>query len=136
LLIGSLQAWIFKAKIKSRLYVFISFSLLGGLIGGLIGGALFNSGLRISILIGGVNGVLAGGISSFAQNRLMGNKKYGVRWFLFNAVSWAIIFSIAWTIGWNPYNLILTALAGGFLIIASGISLVVFLRKTPQIEFS
>jgi len=137
LIIGSLQAWIFKAKIKSRVGVFIGFSLLGGIAGGLLSGALINSGIRTSVIIGAINGILAGGISSFAQNRLMGNKKYGSRWFFYNLISWAVIYSIAWAVAWRPDtdNLIL-ALTGGFIIIASGISLVVFLRQTPQIEFS
>ena len=135
LIIGSLQAWIFKSKIKSRIYVFISFSLLGGLLGGLIGGILINSGTRSSVIVGAVNGILAGGISSLAQNRLMGNKKYGARWFLYNLISWAAIYSIAWTVAWKPNTLTL-ALASAFIMVASGISLVVFLRKTPQIEFS
>ena len=135
LLIGSLQAWIFKSKIKSRIRTFIAFSLLGGVIGGFLGGLFMNGGMREPFTIGAINGLLAGGISSLAQNRLMGNKKYGARWFFYNAVSWAVIYSIAWRLAWDP-NTITLALAGGFLMIASGISLVIFLRKTPQIEFS
>jgi MFS family permease len=136
LLLGSLQAWIFKSKIRSRLYIFIVVSLLGGLIGGFVGGWLLDSGLEVPLIIGAINGLLAGGISSLAQSRLMGNKKYGLRWFLYNSVSWAFIFALAWLIGWSPMNTTLIALAGGFLIVASGISLVLFLRSTPQIEFS
>lgn len=137
LLIGSLQAWIFKAKIKSRVYIFIFFSLLGGVIGGILGGALINTGVRTSIIVGAVNGALSGGISSLAQNRLMGNKKYGARWFFYNTVSWAIIYALAWAFAWKPESSsFILALAGGFIVVASGISLVAFLRKTPQIEFS
>jgi hypothetical protein len=136
LLLGIIQALIFRSKIKSRLYVFIAVSLLGGVVGGFVGGLLLNSGLYVQPIIGAVNGLLAGGISSLAQNRLMSNKKYGWRWFLYNSISWALIFAIAWAIGSDPNNLPLVALAGGFLIVACGISLVLFLRKTPQIEFS
>jgi len=136
LFLGSLQAWIFKSKIKSRLYVFIVVSLLGGLVGGFVGGLILNSGLDSAVIIGAINGLLAGGISSLAQNSLMGNKKYGARWFLYNTISWAFLFAIAWLIGWSPMNTILVALAAGFLMVASGISLVLFLRRTPQIEFS
>ena len=136
LLLGALQAWIFRSKIKSRLYVFIIVSLLGGLVGGFVGGLLLDSGLEVSFLIGAINGLLAGGLSSLAQNKLMGNKKYGVRWFLYNSISWAFIFAIAWIIGWSPMNIALVALAAAFLMVASGISLVAFLRRTPQIEFS
>ena len=136
LFLGSLQAWIFKSKIKSRLYVFIAVSLLGGLVGGFVGGFLLNLGLNLAPLIGAINGLLAGGISSLAQNSLMGNKKYGVHWFLYNSISWASLFAIAWLIGWSPMNTILVAVAAAFLMVASGISLVFFLRNTPQIEFS
>ena len=136
LLLGSLQAWVFKSKIRSRLNVFIAVSLLGGVIGGLVGGLLLNSGLEVPILIGAINGALAGGLSSWIQNRLMGNQKYSSQWFSYNLISWACIFAIAWLIGWSPMNTTLIALAGGFLMVASGISLVAFLRRTPQIEFS
>lgn len=136
LLLGSLQAWVFRSKIKSRLPLFIFVSLLGGLIGGFVGGLVFDSGLEVSVIIGAINGFLAGGISSLAQNKLMSNKKYGLRWFLYNSLSWAFIFAIGWLIGWSPMNTTRIALAGGFLMVATGISLVVFLRQTPQIEFS
>jgi len=136
LLLGSLQAWVFRSKIKSRLSIFIFVSLLGGVIGGLVGGLLLDSGLDVPLIIGAINGLLAGGLSSLAQNKLMSNKKYGLRWFFYNALSWAIIFAIGWLIGWSPMNTTLIALAGGFLMVATGISLVVFLRQTPQIEFS
>jgi hypothetical protein len=136
LLLGSLQAWVFRSKIKSRLSIFIFVSLLGGLIAGLVGGLLLDSGLDVPLIIGAINGLLAGGISSLVQNKLMRNKKYGMRWFFYNSLSWAIIFAIGWLIGWSPMNTTLIALAGGFLMVATGISLVVFLRQTPQIEFS
>lgn len=136
LLLGIIQALIFRAKIRSRLNVFIAVSLLGGVLGGFVGGLILNSGLYVQPIIGAVNGLLAGGISSLAQNRLMGNKKHGLRWFAYNSSSWALIFAIAWAIGSDPNNLPLVALAGSFLMVASGVSLVLFLRRTPQIEFS
>jgi hypothetical protein len=105
-------------------------------VGGFVGGFLLNLGLNVAPLIGAINGLLAGGISSLAQNSLMGNKKYGVHWFLYNSISWASLFAIAWLIGWSPMNTILVAVAAAFLMVASGISLVFFLRNTPQIEFS
>ena len=136
LLLGVIQALIFRSKIRSRLSLFIFFSLLGGIVGGVLGGLLLNAGLYVQPIIGAVNGLLAGGISSLAQNRLMSNKEYGFRWFSYNAISWAVIFAIAWAIGSDPTNLALVAVAGAFLMVASGISLVAFLRRTPQIEFS
>jgi hypothetical protein len=136
LLVGGLQAMIFRSKIRSRLPTFIAFSLLGGIAGGLVGGILMAGGFIMPLVIGALNGFLAGAISSLAQNRLMENIKYSGRWFLYNAVSWAIIFAIGWLIGWQQGNLTNVAIAGAFIMIASGISLVVFLRGTPQIEFS
>ena len=136
LLVGSLQAMIFRSKIRSRLPTFIAFSLIGGIAGGFVGGFLMERGPVLSLVVGALNGFLAGAISSLAQNRLMGNIKYGGRWFLYNAISWAIIFAIGWRIGWQQGNFTNVAIAGAFIMIASGIGLVLFLRETPQIEFS
>ena len=136
LFVGTLQAMIFRSKIRSRLPTFILFSLLGGIAGGLVGGILMEGGFIMPLVIGALNGFLAGAISSVAQNKLMGNIKYSARWFLYNAVSWAIIFAIGWRIGWQQGDFTNVAIAGAFIMIASGISLVVFLRGTPQIEFS
>lgn len=136
LLIGSIQAWIFRNKIKSRKYVFILVSMLGGMIGGLVSGLMINAGLNAPIVLGAVTGALAGGTSSFVQNRLMGNFRHGASWFIYSTISWAVIFAIGWAIGWWADQGTDIALAGAFLIIATGISLAVFLNRTPQIEFS
>ncbi len=136
LVIGSIQAWIFRANIKARTYVFIGFALLGGAIAGLFGGMLLDAEIKNSIIVGAVTGAFAGGVSSVAQNNVMGNKKYGSKWLTYSVISWSIIFAIGWTIGWDPTNALGLAIAAGFLMIASGISLIVFLNNTPQIEFS
>lgn len=136
LLVGSLQAMIFRSKIKSRLQVFVLFSLLGGVVGGIIGGLMSGNVTNSGTVIGAVIGLLAGGISSLAQNKLMGNAKFGTRWFLYNAISWSVIFAIAWSIGWQEDAWANVAIAAAFIMIASGIGLVVFLRTTPQVEFS
>jgi len=135
-LLGGIQAWVFRSKIRSRPLVFVAFSLMGGLIGGLVGGLMINSGLIQPVVIGIINGFLSGGISSLAQNRMMANKKYGTRWFLYNIFSWPVIFAVAWSIAWQSTNIIILAAAGIFVVIASGIGLVIFLRGSPQIEFS
>lgn len=135
-LIGGLQAWIFRDHIKSRVALFIGFSLLGGLMAGLIGGSLINGGIREPFIIGFISGALTGGISSFSQNRVMKNTRYAQQWLFYNLISWAVIFSIGWFIGWSPYNFIALAFAAAFLLIATGIGLVVFLNRNPQIEFS
>lgn len=136
LLVGGVQAWIFKARIKSRAHIFIIFSIVGGLIGGVIGGLLLNAGINDPIVIGMANGALAGGISSGGQNMVMKNKNQGTRWLVYSIVSWGIIFSIGWIIGWRPESGTEMAMATIFLLAASGISLAVFLNNTPQIEFS
>lgn len=140
LLIASLQAWIFKSKLKSRI-AFVAFALLGGVIGGIAGGYFINRDFLLgndtmrSLTVGAINGALAGGLSSLAQNKVMGNRENGIRWFLYNLISWTVIDMIAWRIAWIP-NIQTLALAGGFILAVSGMGLVIFLRKTPQIEFS
>ena len=136
LLVGSIQAWIFRARIKSRGYIFVGFSLLGGLLAGFVGGTIINSGINGSFVIGLINGSIAGGFSSLAQNRIMGNNRYGMNWFVYSVISWAIIFSIGWVIGWDAVSMVRIASAGGFLVIASGIGLAIFLYNNPKVEFS
>ena len=136
LLVGSVQAWVFKTRIIARVHLFIIFSVIGGLVAGLIGGMLIDSGLRVPILVGGINGALAGGLSSLSQNKIMRNNKHGQMWFLYSAISWSLIFGVGWIIGWQATNAGILALAAVFLMISSGISLVFFLNRVPQIEFS
>lgn len=136
LLIGSIQAWIFRDRIRSRRSIFIAASLLGGVIGGLVSGLLINAHIEEPILLGAVAGALAGGISSLVQNRLMRNFSHGVSWLIYSTLSWAVIFAAGWAIGWWPDRGLDIALAGAFVIIATGVSLAVFLNRTPQIEFS
>lgn len=136
LLVGSVQAWIFKTKIKSRAYVFIAFSTIGGVVAGIVSGSLIDSGILAPLVIGGINGLIAGGISSLSQNQVMRNEKNGSRWFFYSSISWAIIFSIGWLIGWMPGSGMALAFAIIFIMLTSGISLAIFLNNTPQIEFS
>lgn len=135
-LVGGIQSWIFKDRIKSRVMLFIGFSLLGGLIAGLVGGGLMRGGILQPFVIGFINGAISGGVSSFSQNQVMKNSRYAQQWFFFNLISWAVIFSIGWFIGWDPYDIVALAFAAAFLLIASGISLVIFLNRNPRIEFS
>ena len=137
LLLGSMQAGVFRAKIRSRPIVFVIFSLAGGLAGGFVGGLLINSGINDQpALIGVINGAISGGLSSLIQNGMMGNKKYGGRWFLYNLLSWPLIFAVAWSLAWQTGQFVLLAMAGAFVVIVSGIGLALFLRRSPQIEFS
>jgi hypothetical protein len=136
LLIGTIQAWIFKLKIRSRTPTFIAFSILGGMLAGLVGGLLKNARLDSPFIIGIIVGALAGGISSAGQNQVMRNIKYGSKWLVYSIISWAAIFSVGWVIGWRAERGIDMALAAGLLMIASGISLAIFLNRTPEIEFS
>lgn len=116
--------------------MFVAFSIVGGVAAGFIGGFLINSGFLNPFIIGMISGAVIGGISSVGQNMVMNNTKHGVKWLQYSVISWAIIFSIGWTIGWQPKSAAELALAVIFLMVASGISLVVFLNNTPEIEFS
>ncbi|NMC34703.1 MAG: hypothetical protein GYA36_19950 [Veillonellaceae bacterium] len=144
LLVGSIQSWVFKARIKSRALLYIFFSILGGAVAGLFGGILMNSGLNYGagngFIVGGVTGAIAGGISSLAQNGVMNNSRYGSKWFGYSFFSWAITFAIGFAISWGLRGAvdetISLALSAAFLMISSGIALVIFLNNTPQIEFS
>jgi uncharacterized membrane protein YuzA (DUF378 family) len=134
LAVGSVQAWIFKSRIKSRIPLFVGFAALGGVIGGLFGGILINSGINTPFIIGAINGGIAGATSSTIQNRIMGNSRYGTNWLTYSSISWLIVFAIGWAIGWEPSTSNL-ALASVFMLIGSGIGLWIFLNNTPQIEF-
>lgn len=136
LLVGAIQASIFKARIKSRSNLFVIFAVLGGLAGGLLGGILRDTGINSSIIIGAIVGGVAGGLSSLLQNGIMHNSKYSSKWFVFSLISWAIIYGIGWTISWGIGGTIGLASAAVFLMVGSGIALVSFLSQNPQIEFS
>ncbi len=135
LLVGSIQAWIFRTRIKTRIPLFIALAVLGGLAGGLVGGLLINAGVNQPWLIGAFNGGIAGAASSIAQNGIMGDNKYSGKWLSYGIISWLIIFAIGWTIGWQPENIMPLAIAGAFLVISSGVGLAIFLGLVPQIEF-
>jgi hypothetical protein len=136
LLVASIQSWVFKSKIRSRIHVYILFAVIGGIIAGLIGGVLIDMGLEVPFLIGGINGAITGGVSSLGQSQVMGNEKYRNKWFLYSVFSWSSIFAVGWVIGWHALNIMNLAFAAMFLMIASGISLAFFINTTPQIEFS
>lgn len=136
LLVGSVQAWVFKGKVKSRIPMFIAFSIVGGLVAGICGGLIIDGGLHSPFIVGLVSGAIAGGLSSSGQNSVMRNSKYGSKWFIYSIFSWSIIFAITWVIGWLPDTGTDMAVASLFLMIASGVGLAVFLNQVPQIEFS
>jgi hypothetical protein len=135
LLVGSVHAWIFKARIKSRIPLFVIFALFGGVVGGVVGGIMIASGAVQPLLVGAVNGSVAGAVSSATQNSVMNNRRFASRWLTFSIVSWMVVFAIGWAIGWQPKAASALALAAAFLMIASGASLTFFLRQNPQLEF-
>jgi hypothetical protein len=138
LLVGSIQAWIFKAHVRSRINLFLVNTAIGGLAGGFVGG-IFLYFTTSPWVIGGIIGLVGGFISSLLQNQIMHNSKYGSKWTAFNALTWMVIYSVTWAISWELGQVNQIAgmvLAVIFLMIASGIALVVFLNNNPQIEFS
>lgn len=133
--VGAVQSWVFRNQIKTTQFQYILFAAAGGFVGGLIAGLSFNL-TRVGFFIGGINGMIAGGLGSYLQGKLMVNSKYHTQWFQFNAISWAIIFGLGWTISWGIYGSTGIAFGAAFILIASGISLLVFLKNNRHIEFS
>jgi serine/threonine protein kinase len=134
LIVAGIQATQFKSRIKNRLVTFFVISFFGGIIGGIGGGLLLNANINQAFVVGCLNGAIAGGLSSLAQNRIMRNSRYGKNWFWYSLISWTLIFGVGWSIGWQA-DVIRFGLAAAFLIIATGFSLLIFLRQVPQIEF-
>jgi hypothetical protein len=140
-LVGSVQSIILKTHIQDRRAAFISFSLVGGVVAGIVGGFLLETGIASygigsGLFVGLINGAIAGGLSSSLQNNVMGKKKHANKWFQYSVFSWAIVYSLGWAIAFS--NRTVLGLAGSVLVlmIASGISLLLFINNTPEIEFS
>ena len=140
LIVGTIQSMILKTHIQDRRAAFVAFSLVGGVLAGIAGGLLLDSGLRSGfgsgLFVGLINGAIAGGVSSSLQNNVMGKKKYSPKWFQYSLFSWAIVFSLGWAVSFSNQNVLGLAISALILMVSSGISLVIFINNTPEIEFS
>lgn len=163
-MVGTIQIIIFSGRIKTRRFVYLLFLVIGGAAGGLIGSLLlhalyilgwyphnvssFLEKLMASLIwsiIGFVVGIITGGIigftSSIMQNYIMKNTKYGIRWFLYNLISWSIIYSVGLAISLGlgvliEFPFMGDAIASVIIMVSHGVSIVLFLNYSPQIEFS
>lgn len=162
--VGIIQVLRFRGQIKARQYVFLVISGLGGAFGGLTGGMLYYFFMEIinpngsiysgnppffnsflwsleGLIIGVVNGGIIGFSTSLLQNYLMNNSKYSLRWFIYNLLSWSCICSIGWALimiteALIDFPFLGDAVASIFIMVTHGFSFILFLKYSPQIEFS
>jgi hypothetical protein len=161
LIVGMIQGFILKGKIKSRKQFFSLLSIAGGMCGGVVGGLVYyleflfladfgvsnmtanSAGFIWSIaglIMGVVSGITVGGVNSLLQNFVMNNSKHSSKWFFYNLISWSMVLGIGWALnlGVNRiYSLpfIGDAVASMFILVAHGIGIIAFLALSPQIEF-
>ncbi len=162
ILTGIIQLIIFKDRVKTRKLMYLFFLAISGCAGGLFSYLTlyilgwFNSEIEFSNFerlttsliwssIGLITGLICGGIigtmSSLIQNYIMKNRHYSFRWFVYSLLSWSIFYGIglASALGLDyliDFPFIGDAVASFFIMIAHGLSLVIFLYFSPQIEFS
>ena len=141
LLLGCIQAWVFKYRLRQEKRLpFILITAAGGLIAGLVMGIITrviadNTGqIFINVVTGAIMGAIGGGIASFGQNRFLGGGA-ARKWLWFNLISWAVIWSIGWQLAILIHGAPGNATSAAFILILSGVSLSVFLQKTPELEF-
>lgn len=137
LLVGSVHSWIFRNNInRSRVALFILSATVGGIVGGLIVGSLTNSsGLDNPYMAGFLIGGIAGTVSSLGQNLFMQSRGLQSKWFLFNLISWSLIWTVGTQISWSATTATGLGAAATFIIVASGAAISLFLRYYPEIEF-
>lgn len=142
LLLGLLQAWVFKSRLriaKRAMYVLIT--TLSGLIGGAVVGVIGNMVLANShvflpnVVAGLVIGAIGGCVASLGQNAFLGNASAAVKWFLFNLISWAVIWGMGWLVASLIAGPVGTSIGAGLILLLSGASLQVLLKYSPEIEF-
>jgi hypothetical protein len=116
--------------------IFILSSVIGGAIGGAIAGLLTDlDSISDPIAAGAVIGSVAGSISSLGQNLFMRSQGMQSKWFLFNLLSWPIIWIMGISITWSNHSIPSIASGAALIIISSGASLSLFLHKFPEVEF-
>lgn len=142
LIIGIVQSFIFRRTIRGAgVVLFVLLTTVSGAVGGLIGGMIMLwlqlpvwafYGLFIGAIIGGSAGALA----SLGQNLFLRNQGSGSKWFIWNTLSWAIVWGIGWYISWLSAATVLdNATGAAFMIITLGIILSTLLYTSPSIEF-
>lgn len=114
--------------------LFILITVLSGVIGGAIGGALLQSRQIGAPELGLVAGAVTGLLTSFGQSFMIHNEAKS-KWLVWNTIGWALALYTGWALslavgGWSG-----TAIGAGLIMIAMGVSLVLFLRLSPEFEF-
>lgn len=142
LLLGLLQAWVFKGRLRiTKRAMYIGITTLSGLLGGAVVGVIGNIVLANShvfipnIVAGLLIGAIGGCIASLGQNFFLGNASAARKWFLFNLVSWTIIWGLGWLVASLIPGPIGTSIGAGLILLLSGASLQVLLKYSPEIEF-
>lgn len=135
-MIASIQSWILRSRIQTKAGTFILHALLGGILGGFAAGLLILSGVGYSLLLGLIAGLVAGSVSSALQSKLLTTRHVSSRWRRFSILSWGIIFAIGWALSWGVPGDSSMALAALVIMVLSGVSLVFFMNKNQDIEFS
>ena len=141
LLLGCVQAWVFKYRLRQdKRLSFILITAAGGLIAGLAMGIIAKavtdntSLISTNMVAGAIMGAIGGGVASYGQNRFLGGGAAN-KWVWFNLISWAVIWSIGWQLAILIHGAPGNAASAAFILILSGVSLAMFLQKTPELEF-
>lgn len=162
--VSSLQAWIIKDQIKSKIIPFMLLFIVSSVGAGISAGVLscflefiheyivkldpFFGMKLISVLISFVKGLfigaLAGGIvgfsSGYGTHILFKNLRHGKRWFIYSCVSWIVYCSIGWALAFVVNDIFISSFLGYglgifIIVIEHGISFIIYLQFTPQLEF-
>ena len=139
-LVGAIQAWVFKDNLSSeKAWQFVLASAVGGGVAGIVTGMILDVSPLINttsnaLMIGSLAGGIAGGVSSLIQNSFMKNKEESTKWFWYSLFSWLIIWAIGRVLVWDNQGIPGVALAAGFVMVATGFALYLYL-PTTHIEF-
>jgi hypothetical protein len=141
-LVGMLQVWMFRFRIQpGRQIIFVGVTSLSGLFGGFVGAQLMSllGMLDNGYLVGVVIGAYAGGLASLGQNIIGRNHGLATKWFVWNTISWALIWGLGWVIAWNLDSfigyIVALALATTVMLLSTGVTTILFLRLSPEFEF-
>lgn len=137
-IVSLVQVWIFRYRLPSEKRIWFVLATTGaGIAGGLVAGIFLSSSIISWSLVGLIIGIVGGPLASFAQSTLMRNNEAKGKWIIWNSIGWLV----AWTLGWyfglvvDPQGTIGMAVSALFIIIVIGLSLVWFLKTTPEFEF-